>query len=131
MMQRVSFWFRYLVVFGGFVVGIQRVLAQDGPKGLLPGNNEKYADKIRNGEVTTDDIPGIILHAVDFFLMIAGGIAVIMIMVGGAQLVLGGLMENKESGKKTLQYAVIGLFVAFLSWFAVDQVQKYLTAKQV
>ena len=137
------FWFRYLVVFGGIWLPLQNIAF--GQKGILPGlggnpgegqegpptKEADLANKIRDGEVSTEDIPAIILHAVDFFLMIAGGIAVIMIMVGGVQLVIGGLMENKDSGKKTLQYAVIGLFVAFFSWFAVDQVQKYLTAAEV
>ena len=126
-------WFRYWVLTGSFVWHLS-AFAQSG---LLPSTEDdnegsaQLAEKMRDGSVETSDIPIFILHVVEVLLKIAGGIAVIMVMVGGVQYVIGAITDNKENGKKTLMYALIGLVVSFLSWFIVDQIQQYLTASEV
>ncbi len=131
-MNKIFFWFRYWIVFGGFFVGVNQVWAS-GPTGLLPDkeSNSELANKLISGEIHTSDIPKFILHMVEYLLMIVGGICVVMIMVGGVRYIVGSITENKDGGKQTIQYALIGLVVAFLSWFVVDQIQQYLTSAEI
>lgn len=84
--------------------------------------------KIHCGKVTLDDFPAMIVYLIQWILTLAGGIAVIMIMVGGFQYMLGGLTDDKERGKKTLIYALGGLVVSFMAWWIVELVQVWITS---
>lgn len=56
-------------------------------------------------------------------LMLAGGIAVIVIAYGGLQYVLShGNQEKIEKAKKTLLYGIIGALVVIFSYFIVELV---------
>jgi hypothetical protein len=98
--------------------------------GLLPSDSadSDIAGKIRTGELSLSDVPLILLRLIDLFTKIAGTIAVAMIIWGGIQYVFSGITEEKESAKNTLKYAIIGLFVTFWAWIAVNMVQLQLTA---
>jgi len=100
--------------------------------GLLPSEDaDPYiAGKIKDGTISLNDMPLIMIRLIDLFSKIAGTIAVAMILWGGLQYVVSGVTEEKESAKNTLKYAVIGLAVTFLAWIGVNMLQIYITAPQ-
>lgn len=64
-------------LLGYFLIPLKVFAATDGSSNVLGIGD----DKIRTGNITINDIPNIILNAVNFFMSFAGGIAVIMIIV--------------------------------------------------
>jgi hypothetical protein len=81
----------------------------------------------QNGTLSLVHIPYLLIYLMDFFTKIAGTLAVLAIVWGGIQYVFSGVTEEKESAKNTLKYAIIGLFVTFWAWIAVNMVQVALT----
>ncbi len=75
--------------------------------------------KLRNGDITIDDIPQIIMNAVNFFMSFAWWIAVIMIIVGAYQMQFGSLSSDKSKGKRTIFLALSWFALAALSWVIV------------
>ena len=71
---------------------------------------------------------GILLKAINLLLMLAGGVAVLFIILGGFRyLTSAGNGESVEKGKNTLVNAVIGLTVILLSSLIVRLVTNTLT----
>jgi hypothetical protein len=97
--------------------------------GLLPSESadSDISEKIKMGTISLNDIPIILLRLIDLFTKIAATIAVTMILWGGVQYIFSGITEEKESAKNTLKYSIIGLFVTFWSWIAVNMLQIHLT----
>jgi hypothetical protein len=94
--------------------------------GIIPSSVGK---KIKDGTVALTDIPVVIIHFIDFLTEIAGTVAVIFILYAGFQFITSGLNESaREEAKKTIQYAIIGLVVALLSWVIVNVIQVQMTA---
>jgi len=77
----------------------------------LSSSRETDYDKLRNWNITTDDIPNIITWAINFLMWFAGTIAIIFIIIGWYKIALWSLEQDKTKGKETI-------FMA-LSWFAV------------
>ncbi len=114
------------------------VLAQSNfnPPTLLPGDNTNiggYGDAciglatmIRTGEITLRQIPCFIKFFSEVFIIIAGSISVIFVMIGGYKYVLGS-DASKDDAKKTIMYALIGLAVSLSAWFIVDIVLQLAT----
>ncbi len=83
---------------------------------------------IKTGRVRLYMVPFFATFIIQFLLQIAGIIAVLFMIYGGYNYVVGGISEDKESGKKTIQYALIGLIVALSAWIIVNLVQVALTS---
>lgn len=98
--------------------------------GLLPNSGDAYT-AIEDGTVSIEHIPEVVAHMIGFLLKISAGICVAIILVGGCQYIWGSFNDNKEAGKKTLLYAVVGLIIALLSWLIVELVQQYMIAEKV
>ncbi len=98
--------------------------------GLLPSESADadIAGKIKMGTISLDDMPIVLLRLIDLFTKIAATLAVTMILWGGIQYIFSGITEEKESAKNTLKYSIIGLFVTFWAWIAVNMLQIYITA---
>lgn len=106
--------------------------------GLLPVPQEFGAEacrtsrdlgtKINCGTISLSDLPLLIVYWIDYLTWIAGSLAVIFIMVGGVQYMVGSLSDTKDAGRDTLTYAVIGLIVTFVSWLAINMLQSFLTS---
>ena len=93
---------------------------------ILPG--QLFADgwvtgldetDLRNGNINIDDIPKVIMSAINFFMSFAGWIAVIMIIIGAYQILFGSLSSDKSKGKRTIYLALSGFALASLSWLIV------------
>lgn len=74
---------------------------------------------IKKWDIHIDDIPWVIRYAIDFFMWIAGTIAVIFIIIGAYQILLGSLEQDKTKGKTTVVLALTWFAIASLSWFIV------------
>lgn len=81
-------------------------------------------EKLRNGDIHTDDIPNIISYAIDYLMGIAATIAIIFVIVWAYKIALGTLEWDKSKGKQTIYYALAGFVLASLSWiimkFVID-----------
>lgn len=81
-------------------------------------------DCIKTGTCGLRDIPRFIQYFASYLVGIGGTISVIMMMVGGYQYIIGGVTEEqKNKGKKTITYAIIGLIISSLSWVIINVVQ--------
>lgn len=83
---------------------------------------------VRSGKIKLYMIPYFVTYLVQFLLSIAGIIAVLFVVYGGFQYVKGGVTEDKESGKKTITHALIGLVVSLSAWIIVNFIQVALTS---
>lgn len=92
------------------------------PDGTIPGMS------IASGHVHMIHIPALVLYWIQIILSIAGGCAVVMVMVGGVQYMIGSVSNDKERGKKTITYAIGGLAVAFFAWWIVELIQVWITS---
>lgn len=95
---------------------------------ILPSKGEISGMDIKNGQVHLIHIPALIMYWIQILLQVAGGFAVIMIMVGGVQYMIGSVSNDKEQGKKTLTYALGGLVLAFMAWWIVELIQVWITS---
>lgn len=102
----------------------------DAASTLIPTaeDNPDLAAKFISGEFEIYDLPKYIVYLIDFLIYIAGGIAVIFIIIGGYKYMIGGMSDDKEAGKKTLGFALAGFAVSVLAWTLVNFVQVWLTS---
>lgn len=75
--------------------------------------------KLRNGDIHIEDIPVAIKGAIDFFMGIAGTIAVIFVIVGAYKILFGSLQQDKTKGRDTIIAALIWFALAALSWLII------------
>ncbi|OGJ49348.1 hypothetical protein A2229_02185 [Candidatus Peregrinibacteria bacterium RIFOXYA2_FULL_33_7] len=75
---------------------------------------------VQTGKIHAWMVPYFIRYLAEFLIGIAGIICMLFIVIGGYQYMIGGFVEEKEKGKNTIKYAVIGLALVFLSWAIVN-----------
>ena len=75
--------------------------------------------RLRNGNVDIDDIPNAIRAAIDFFMGIAGTIAVIFVIIGAYKILFGSLQQDKTKWRDTIIVALGGFALAALSWVII------------
>lgn len=83
---------------------------------------------IKLGRVRMYMIPFFITYLIKLLLDVAGLIAVLFVVIGGYKYVVGGITEDKESGKKTIMHALVGLVIALSAWIVVNFIQVALTS---
>ncbi len=76
-------------------------------------------ENLRSGNITTDDIPKVIVSLINIVLAIAGTVSLVMIIYGAFQMVMGSYEQNVKEGKQTITYALIGLVISASSWFII------------
>lgn len=98
------------------------------------GANLQYTDEINSnecnfgGENANEKLNRIISEVINFFSVIVGVVAVLMIIVGGFRYIIsGGDTGNVTSAKNTILYAIIGLIVVVFAQFIV----KFILSKAV
>ena len=94
---------------------------------VIPAEGD-VGEAIKDGTLELKHIPEILIHWIDYVAAIAGSIAVIMIVVGGIQYAVGSVSDEKERGKKTLMYALVGVFTVFVSWIGISLYLSWLTS---
>lgn len=83
---------------------------------------------VKTGKIRLYMVPFFITYLIQFLLSIAGLVAVLFMVIGGYKYVVGGLTEDKESGKKTILHALVGFIVALSAWIVVNFIQVALTS---
>jgi hypothetical protein len=102
-------------------LGISGALA-DSNAGIF--NGAVSSSKLRNGDITFDDIPNMIVAVTEWVLGLAATIAVFAIIFGALKLTLGsgalGGSDGKTDAKNALQYGITGFVVAVSGWLIVQ-----------
>lgn len=75
---------------------------------------------IKTGRISLNMLPYFVTYIANFLLSLVGIVSVLFIVIGGYQYIYGGLIDQKDKGKKTITHAVMGLAIALLSWVVVQ-----------
>lgn len=110
--------------------GFDKLIEQGQKDGL--SRNESFqlllGCAIKTGRIRMYMMPYFLIYLIEFLLRIAGIISVLFVAYGGFKYTVGGLMEDKDSGKKIITYALMGLVVSLSAWILVNFVQIALTS---
>ncbi len=82
---------------------------------------------IKSGRVHLWMLPYFITSIVNFLIYISGTVAVLFVLLGGFWYMTGGLTDDKEKGKKTITYALMGLVITLLAWIIVNIIMVQVT----
>ncbi|MEK6847172.1 MAG: pilin [Nanoarchaeota archaeon] len=81
---------------------------------------------IKDGVATLDCIPVVVQNVINALVVIAGIVAVAMIIYAGYKFVMSeGDSEKISSARKTLIYAIVGLIFIFLSFVFLNVIAKF------
>ncbi|MBW7954738.1 hypothetical protein H3C61_02910 [Candidatus Gracilibacteria bacterium] len=105
------------IFFGILLSNHAKIFAGDA--GILGGVDQ---EKIRKGNIHTDDIPKIISYAIDYLLGFAATISIVFIIIGAYKIAIGSIDGDKSEGKKTIMLAIGGFVLASLSWLILKLV---------
>jgi len=86
--------------------------------------------KFQNGDLEWADIIAFGLHIIQLLISAAGVFAVILLMIGGFQIIFGATIDDQDSGKQTIKNTLIGFAVILSAWIAVDFLISFLTSAQ-
>ena len=89
--------------------------------------NQILGCAVKTGRIRFWMVPYFITYLIQFLLGLAGAISMLFILLGGYKYIIGGLTDDKESGKKTLTYAIIGLIVSLSAWVVINVIQYQVT----
>lgn len=109
---------KYLFLLLFYMVNIQWVFADD-DLGLLWDSWCRSQEDFKNWNIHLENIPCMIQWAINFFLGIAGTIAVIFVIIWAYKILFGSLSQDKTKGKDTIIMALTGFAIASLSWFII------------
>ncbi len=78
-------------------------------------------DQLRNGDISFDKIPCIIVSVASTLLSFVGYISLGIILLWALMYVFGGVSEKaKETGKTAIKMAIIGAIISWSSWVIVN-----------
>jgi hypothetical protein len=113
---------------------------------LLPGSDAGFGPKIKDGEgkdtyrcydlktkiatgmIHVDDIFCFGLYISEFIIAISGSIAILLVMIGGYQYMIGSISGDKAQGIKTIQYSLFGMGIAAFAWIMVKVVETFFSS---
>ena len=104
------------------------VSKDNGGKSRRENISDALGCAIKTGNIHLFMVPFFITMLTQFLLSISGVISVLFIVLGGFKYAVGGLIEDKESGKKYIQYALLGLVVSLGAWMVVNFIMIVLTS---
>lgn len=111
-------------------LGLAAAVWADQPLTVIPDRNfyEELAESFQTGNFQLWQLTDYAFYLVELLVFFAGGIAVLFIVIGGYQYMIGAVSEDKEAGKKTLGFALGGFAVCLLAWLIVSFVQSFVTS---
>lgn len=83
---------------------------------------------IKSGRFPLWLMPYVLVRAIDYLIYLAGMISVLFIVIGGYKWVVGGFTDDKESGKKTIKSAMLGLVISLVAYTGVNLLMYLLTS---
>lgn len=92
------------------------------------GRSEVLSCGIKTGRIPLWLVPFYVVRAIDFLLLLSGVLAVLFIVIGAYRWIIGSYADDKESGKKTVFYAIGGLVLSLLSYTIVQVVLFLVTS---
>ena len=84
-----------------------------GDAGILKGTT---VEKLRTWDIHTDDIPAMMMWAINFLMWIAGTVSIIFIIIWAYKLALWSLDNDTWKWKETITLALWWLILSALSW---------------
>jgi len=75
---------------------------------------------IKTGRIGLWMVPYFIKYLIQFALTVAGLVAIGSIVIGGYFYLFGGVMDDKDKGKRAILYGALGFVVAILAWAIVN-----------
>ena len=87
--------------------------------------------RFTTGQFEISDIACYVTYLTEFLIWLTASIAVLFVVVGGYQYMLAGASDDKEAGKKTILYALIGLAITAFAWTMVNVTQVLVTGGEV
>ncbi len=89
---------------------------------------QKYlACALKTGKLRVWMLPYFVSYIANFFIALSGTISLLFVILGGFWYMTGGLTDDKEKGKKTIFYALIGMVITLLAWIIVNVIQVQVT----
>lgn len=96
--------------------------------GVLQRLIQKPLQNISPGKTELTDLPNVIMNVSNLLLAFVGGFAAIVLIYNGIQYMLAkGELEKIEKAKKQTQYALIGLLVSVLAYYAIGFLIRFWT----
>ena len=87
---------------------------------------------VKDGVATLDCIPVVVQNVINALIVIAGIVAVFMIVWAGYKFVMSeGDSEKISSARKTLIYAIVGLIFIFLSFVFLNVIAEFTGVEQL
>lgn len=88
--------------------------------------NDTLACAVITGKIKFWMVPFYIVYLIEFAIGISGLIAILFLVVGGFQYVVGST-ESDDKAKNTIKYALMGLVIVLVAWVLVNLLQFMLT----
>lgn len=82
---------------------------------------------VKTGRVKMAYIPYFATYVLSLGTILSGVVAMLFIVIGGYKYTFSGITDDKDSAKKTIQYAIAGLVVSSLAWIIVQVVQTFVS----
>jgi hypothetical protein len=92
------------------------------------GSNDVLGCAIMTGRIKMAYLSIFIFYVLRLATVSASSVSIIFIMIGGYKYIIGAITENKDEGKRTIIYAIVGLVVSTLAWVIVNIVQTLVTS---
>ncbi len=89
--------------------------------------NEVLGCAIKYGLVQLWMFPFFLVQLLEFLVALAGMLCMFFIVLGGYHYIYGGITDEKEKGKKTVMYAIMGFIVVLVSWIVINIIETQLT----
>jgi hypothetical protein len=109
---------RVAVIAAGLVVGALASPAFAQEPSLLSGDIQGC--DFTTGQLDATCIPNFIGYLVKTIFGVTGMIFMVNVMIGGYQLAISGVTEDKTAGKNRIIYSVIGFFACACAFLIVD-----------
>ncbi|MDP2624775.1 MAG: pilin [Candidatus Peregrinibacteria bacterium] len=82
---------------------------------------------IKTGIIKLWMVPFFITFFANFFIGLSGIISLLFVVLGGFWYMTGGITDDKEKGKKTIMYALVGMSITLLAWIIVNVIMVQIT----